>query len=76
MQERSRLSVSPRAIELLYENPAQLKALWELTTPGQWDTAAGANVFADFDTVMFCPTDRHGVTLMQLGIEKDGYTHS
>lgn len=74
MKDYARLHVSPAALQQM--TPEQFASLRDLTKPGSWDTAASATVLADFSTIFFMPLDDSGVTMIQIGIEPDGYTHS
>lgn len=79
MQQNKKLSITPLAItDMTIEQLDSLKK--NIVAEGQWDTADGANIWSEWGTIMVSPfkweANGNEKTLILIGIEKDGYTHS
>lgn len=71
------VKVTITALALREMTPEQLKALQEnVLAEGRWETAHSVRVILDFGTLMVTPLDKDGISMIHLGIEPDGYTHS
>lgn len=65
------------AATLKHMNVDQFKALQEnVLADGRWETAKGCVISGTTDYISVEPLDGEAKSMIYLGIEKDGYTHS
>lgn len=73
---RNEVEIRVKAGTLKGMNLEQFKALQEnVLNDGLWDNADELRLVSGFDDLGVMP-QKNGETLIYIGIEKDGYTHS